>query len=157
MLDARNFEGWLHCDALDFRFFFAYALCMNEKDGKAKNRPKILSGQTFRVRTPIGTLFLTLNENEEHHPFELFLNTGKCGSDITADAEAIGRLCSILLRLPSPVSELERIQLIITHLGGISGSKDMHDGNVHIRSVPDAVAVALRQYLERKSVINHRS
>jgi ribonucleoside-diphosphate reductase alpha chain len=125
--------------------------------GSAKNRPKILSGQTIRVRTPIGTLFVTLNENEEQHPFELFLNTGKCGSDITADAEAIGRLCSILLRLPSPVSELERIQLIITHLAGISGSKDVHDGKVHIRSVPDAVAAALRQYLEKKSVISPRS
>src|SRR5262245_8716139 len=130
---------------------------MNQKDGIAKNRPKILTGQTIRVRTPIGTLFVTLNENEEHHPFELFLNTGKCGSDITADAEAIGRLCSILLRLPSPVSELERIQLIITHLAGISGSKDIHDGDVHIRSVPDAVAAALRQYLEKKSTLSPES
>jgi ribonucleoside-diphosphate reductase alpha chain len=130
---------------------------MDQKDGSAKNRPKILTGQTIRVRTPIGTLFVTLNENEEHHPFELFLNTGKSGSDITADAEAIGRLCSILLRLPSPVSELERIQLIITHLAGISGSKDVHDGKVHIRSVPDAVAAALRQYLEKKSAISPRS
>jgi ribonucleoside-diphosphate reductase alpha chain len=121
-----------------------------KRDGVGKNRPKILSGQTIRVRTPIGTLFVTLNENEEHHPFELFLNTGKTGSDLTADAEAIGRLCSILLRLPSPVSELERIQLIITHLAGISGSKDIHDGNIHIRSVPDALAAALRQYLEKK-------
>ncbi len=130
---------------------------MNQKDGIGKNRPNILSGQTIRVRTPIGTLFVTLNENEQHHPFELFLNTGKCGSDITADAEAIGRLCSILLRLPSPVSELERIQLIITHLAGISGSKDIHDGEIHIRSVPDAVAAALRQYLEKKSAVSSRS
>ena len=142
---------------LDFRFFFAYAYCMNQQDGTGKNRPKILSGQTIRVRTPIGTLFVTLNENEEHHPFELFLNTGKCGSDITADAEAIGRLCSILLRLPSPVSELERIQLIITHLAGISGSKNVHDGKIYIRSVPDAVAAALRQYLEKKSAISSHS
>jgi ribonucleoside-diphosphate reductase alpha chain len=130
---------------------------MNQGDGISKNRPKILTGQTIRVRTPIGTLFVTLNENEEHHPFELFLNTGKCGSDITADAEAIGRLCSILLRLPSPVSELERIQLIITHLAGISGSKDVHDDNIQIRSVPDAVAAALRKYLEKKSEISPRS
>jgi ribonucleoside-diphosphate reductase alpha chain len=129
---------------------------MNQ-DGSGKNRPKILSGQTIRVRTPIGTLFVTLNDNEEHHPFELFLKAGKCGSDITADAEAIGRLCSILLRLPSPVSELERIQLIITHLAGISGSKNIHDGNIHIRSVPDAVAAALRQYLEKKANNNPRS
>ncbi|HEY7161558.1 MAG TPA: hypothetical protein VH815_09880 [Acidobacteriota bacterium] len=130
---------------------------MNQRDGNNRNRPKILTGQTIRVRTPIGTLFVTLNENEEHHPFELFLNTGKCGSDITADAEAIGRLCSILLRLPSPVSELERIQLIITHLDGISGSKDVHDGNIQIRSVPDAVAAALRKYLDKKSAIIPRS
>lgn len=130
---------------------------MDPEDQISKKRPRILSGQTIRVRAPIGTIFVTLNENEEHHPFELFLNAGKCGSDITADAEAIGRLCSILLRLPSPVTALERINLIITHLTGISGSKDIHDGNIHIRSVPDAVALALRQYLEKKLDLNQNS
>jgi ribonucleoside-diphosphate reductase alpha chain len=136
---------------LDFRFFFAYAYNMAEaKDLIELNRPRILSGQTIRVRSPFGTIFVTLNETEECRPFELFLNAGKCGSDITADAEAIGRLCSVLLRIPSPIPELKRIEIIIRHLSGIAGSKDVANGEEKIRSIPDAIAAALKQYLERK-------
>ncbi len=130
---------------------------MDDHESGEKNRPKVLSGQTIRVRSPFGAIFVTLNENEECHPFELFLNAGKCGSDLTADAEAIGRLCSLLLRLPSPLPELERIEIIIGHLAGIGGSKDINDGNVRVRSIPDAVAAALRQYLEKKNGLNNHS
>lgn len=113
-------------------------------------RPEIMYGITIRVKSPHGTVFVTLNENENQVPFEIFLNTGKCGSDLSADGEAIGRLCSLLLRLPSPVPELERIELIIRHLLGICGSRDpgTKDG---IRSIPDAVANALSQYLSLRN------
>jgi ribonucleoside-diphosphate reductase alpha chain len=93
---------------------------------------------------------VTLNESEESCPFELFLNAGKSGSDITADAQAIGRLCSLLLRIPSPISQLKRIEIIIQHLSGISGSKNIEYGNESIRSIPDAIASALKQYLRTK-------
>lgn len=113
-------------------------------------RPEITYGVTIRVRSPHGTVFVTLNENEEQVPFELFLNTGKCGSDLSADGEAIGRLCSLLLRLPSPVPEFERIELIIRHLLGIGGSRDPACTS-GVRSIPDALASALSQYMAMKS------
>jgi ribonucleoside-diphosphate reductase alpha chain len=110
-------------------------------------RPEVLSGRTIRVKSPFGTVYVTLNENGEGSPFELFVNTGKCGSDVAADAEAIGRLCSLLLSLPSSIPELQRIQSIIENLTGIGGSKNIASGERPIRSVPDALAFALSQYL----------
>ena len=106
-------------------------------------RPEILPGRTIRVRSPFGTVYVTLNE-KNGSPSEIFLNTGKCGSDLAAHAEAIGRLCSLLLCLPSPVSEVQRIQSIIDSLKGIGGSKNGDTA----RSIPDAIAFALSQYLK---------
>jgi ribonucleoside-diphosphate reductase alpha chain len=99
-------------------------------------------------------VFVTLNEDETRSPFELFLNVGKCGSDLTADAEAIGRLCSLLLRLPSPVSNTEKLQSIVRHLSGIGGSR--HQNGSHL-SVPDAVAKALRMYLAARKQTSSQS
>jgi len=113
-------------------------------------RPEILPGRTFRVRSPVGTVHVTLNENGNSSPFEMFLNTAKNGSDLSADAEAIGRLCSLLLRIASPVPELRRIELMIEILSGIRGNSDSGSGENRIRSMPDAVAFALTQYLESK-------
>ena len=114
---------------------------------RVKRRPEVLDGRTIRVRSPFGTVYVTLNENGAGSPSELFVNTGKCGSDIAADAEAIGRLCSLLLYLPSTVSERERLQWVVDNLTGIGGSKNVVDGKRAIRSVPDALAFALSQYL----------
>jgi ribonucleoside-diphosphate reductase alpha chain len=108
----------------------------------ARHRPEILTGRTIRVRSPFGTVYVTLNE-KNGSPSEIFLNTGKCGSDLAAHAEAIGRLCSLLLCLPSPVSEVQRIQAIIENLKGIGGSKNAEN----VRSIPDAVAFALSQLI----------
>jgi ribonucleoside-diphosphate reductase alpha chain len=115
-----------------------------------EKRPEVLAGQTIRVESPLGTVFVTLNE-KECHPFELFLNIGKCGSDVSADAEAIGRLCSLLLRIPSPIPESVRIEWIIQNLEGIGGSKDIGFGKNRIRSLPDAVSIALQLYMQLRN------
>lgn len=119
-----------------------------QNDNATKMRPEILTGQTIKVRSPFGTVFVTINENGANRPFELFLNVGKCGSDVAADAEAIGRLCSLLLRLPSPIPEEKRIELIVNSLIGIGGNGDVLSGVKRIRSLPDAVACALNLYRE---------
>ena len=114
---------------------------------RVKHRPEVLDGRTIRVKSPFGTVYVTLNENSEGAPLELFVNTGKCGSDLAADAEAIGRLCSLLLCLPSTVSQRERLQWVVENLTGIGGSKNVIEGKRAIRSIPDALAFALSQYL----------
>ena len=60
------------------------------------------------METPIGTAFITVNETAEGEPFEVFVQVGKGGSDTMAVAEALGRLISLTLRLPSPMSPQRR-------------------------------------------------
>src|SRR5215510_15124627 len=46
-----------------------------------KPRPHSLQGSTYRMETPIGTAFITVNETPEGDPFEVFVQVGKGGSD----------------------------------------------------------------------------
>src|SRR6185503_13114134 len=70
---------------------------------KVRPRPYKRRGYTVSKTTPSGTAHITMNEDEEGHPFEVFLEIGKAGSDIKAMAEAMGRLMSLILRMASPV------------------------------------------------------
>ena len=115
-----------------------------------ETRPETLNGCTIRVQSPYGKVYVTLNETRDGVPVELFLNIGKCGSDVAADAEAIGRLCSLLLRLPSPVASRQRIEWIQKNLDGIGGSRNVDSGTKRIRSLAEAVSLALSCYLERR-------
>ncbi len=123
----------------------------SEGGGLLRERPERLEGPTYRIPTPFGTAFITITE---HHgePFEVFGRLGKAGSDAEADAEAIGRLCSILLRLRGPGSGLERLQLIVDQLEGIGGSRWLGYGPERVRSIPDAFALALKKYLQDRGV-----
>src|SRR5882724_4093455 len=73
-----------------------------------KPRPHSLTGATYRMETPIGTAFITVNDNGGGEPFEVFVQVGKAGSDTMAVAEALGRLVSLVLRLPSPLTPTRR-------------------------------------------------
>ena len=115
-----------------------------------KPRPRWLPGRTYRVPTPLGTAFITINENGGGQPFEVFMNVGKAGSDTAAVAEALGRLISLVLRLPSPMSAMTRLRQVIDQLSGIGGGRPMGFGAQRVRSLPDGVAQALADYLSDK-------
>ncbi len=115
-------------------------------------RPQKLTGVTYRIATPVGTAFITLNENGEGQPFEVFLNVGKAGSDIAAVAEAIGRLISLLLRLPSPVPPAERLRQVVDQLHGIGGGRALGFGPERVRSLPDGIARVLAEYLAERGL-----
>jgi len=101
-------------------------------------RGQILLGSTYRIASPLGTCFITVNGDP---PIEIFINIGKAGSDVHAMAEALGRITSIGLQ--AGVDPME----VIHQFEGIGG-RPVDDGE--IRSVPDAVAEALKLYLEEK-------
>ncbi|MCS7172146.1 MAG: adenosylcobalamin-dependent ribonucleoside-diphosphate reductase [Armatimonadetes bacterium] len=122
-----------------------------EGEGLLRERPERLEGPTYRIPTPFGTAFVTITEHAGE-PFEVFGRLGKAGSDAEADAEAIGRLCSILLRLRGPGSGLQRLQLIVDQLEGIGGSRWLGYGAERVRSIPDAFALALKKYLQDRGV-----
>lgn len=115
---------------------------------KKKPRPRQLKGYTYKVDTPLGKAFVTVNENGEDQPFEVFINTAKAGSDTAAVSEAIGRLSSYVLRLASPVPPRDRLKEIIRQLSGIGGGRSLGFGPNRVRSLPDGVAQALEEYLQ---------
>ncbi len=111
-----------------------------------KPRPRSLKGKTYRTETPIGTAYVTVNETEAGEAFEVFVQVGKAGSDTMAVAEALGRLISLILRLPSPLSAQRRLEEIISQLGRIGGGQPMGFGAAKILSLPDAVARILAEH-----------
>ncbi|GIW70000.1 MAG: ribonucleotide-diphosphate reductase subunit alpha [Patescibacteria group bacterium] len=100
-----------------------------------------LNGATYKVKTPQGNAFITINKDETGRPLEVFLNVGKAGSDVAALAEGLGRLLSGWLRMPN--FSFEVVREIIVQLAGIGGSKSIGFGKDRVSSLPDAVAKVL--------------
>jgi ribonucleoside-diphosphate reductase alpha chain len=112
-------------------------------------RPAVMMGMTYRVRTPYGNLFVTINEDEQG-PFEVFAQLGKSGGFFGGQTEAICRMVSVALR-----SGIE-IQEVIDQLKGIRGPEVSFDGGEMIFSLPDAIAKILERHLKngRKFLTN---
>jgi ribonucleoside-diphosphate reductase alpha chain len=113
-------------------------------------RPAVLHGFTVEKKTPIGNTFVTINQDENGNPFEVFMTMGKSGSDIAAMAEALGRVISLVLRMQSPVEHRERMRQIVAQLIGIGGQRSVGFGENRVRSLPDAVAKTLAEVYEFK-------
>src|SRR5262249_38592368 len=112
-----------------------------------KPRPHSLAGTTYRMETPIGTAFITVNNNSDGDPFEVFVQVGKAGSDTMAVAEALGRLVSLILRMPSPLSARRRLEEAINQLSRIGGGQPTRVGGAKILSLPDALARTLAEHI----------
>jgi ribonucleoside-diphosphate reductase alpha chain len=111
-----------------------------------KPRPQVLGGKTYKTATPFGNAYISINEDDEGNVFEVFINVGKAGSDITADAVAIGRLISLAFRIPTPFSSDRIAQNVVEQLNGIGGSSSTGFGMQRVRSLADAVARVLRDH-----------
>ncbi|HEX5504535.1 MAG TPA: LAGLIDADG family homing endonuclease [Thermomicrobiales bacterium] len=110
-------------------------------------RPPVLHGYTRNIKAPEGTVNITVN-SDEAGPLEVFINVGRGGSDVSALAEALGRLVSLALRIPSPMPQDERLREMASQLRGIGGSRSIGFGPEQVRSLPDAVGKALDEHLE---------
>ncbi|MEM0322252.1 MAG: ribonucleoside-diphosphate reductase, adenosylcobalamin-dependent, partial [Thermoprotei archaeon] len=99
-------------------------------------RPRTLKGQTIKFRLPQGSIYITVNSDEQGVK-EVFVNLGKSGSDEKSYSEAIGRLISRYLQHGGDVKD------VIKSLKGIHGRTSTWDQGVQLLSVPDAVAKAL--------------
>ena len=116
---------------------------------KARTRSSCLSGITYRKSTPIGTAYITVNSDGvgSNDPFEVFVNVGKVGSDVAADAEGLGRLISLILRMPSPLTPKQRTEAVVAQLAGIGSGRPMGFGKNRVMSLPDAVAKVLQEHI----------
>jgi ribonucleoside-diphosphate reductase alpha chain len=112
-----------------------------------RSRPELLRGTTRRVETPLGTLYVTITEDDRGQPFEIFMSLGKAGGALMADVEAMGRLISLALRSGIPMKELHR------QLRGISSDRVIGLGPSKIMSVPDAVGIAIEKWMQEKAGI----
>lgn len=110
-------------------------------------RPARLHGATYRKETPLGTAYITVNSDEHNEPFEVFLNVGKAGTEVMAVSEAMGRLISLILRMPGALPPSERLRWVIDELAGIGGGRPLGFGANRVRSLPDGIAQVLAEHL----------
>lgn len=113
-------------------------------------RPVMVEGVTYQTETPVGKTFITINHNDKKEPFEVFITIGKVGSDVSAMADALGRMISLNLRINGVLSPRERVRQIIAQLVGIGGAKSVGFGENRVRSLPDAVAKVLSTHFSFK-------
>lgn len=116
-------------------------------DRQYKRRPQVLHGATYRMNTPLGMAYITINDLDDV-PSEIFLIVGKAGSDVFAMAEALGRVCSLFLRYGDHGN---KAALLIKHLKGIGGSGAIGFGTNRVESIADAVAKALETHVQQKA------
>ena len=107
----------------------------------ARNRPQITTGRTRRMRTGDGTLYITVNE-DENGLCEVFTAIGKAGGTVAAQTEAISRLISLALRSGIDPNS------VINQLKGISGPNPTWEDGQLILSTPDAIGRALETFLD---------
>ncbi len=109
-----------------------------------RSRPDMLRGTTRRIETPLGTLYVTVTEDDRGQPFEIFMSLGKAGGAVMADVEAMGRLISLALRSGIPLKEIHR------QIRGISSDRAIGLGPNKVLSVPDAVGIAIEKWMQDK-------
>ncbi len=114
------------------------------KDDKViKPRPVKVEGATYEIETPLGKAFITVNHDADGNPFEVFVTIGKAGSEVSAMAEALGRLISTTLRFGNHLPAIERAREIIDQLEGIGGPRSVGFGPNRVRSLPDGISRAI--------------
>ena len=112
-------------------------------------RPTQTAGVTRRIRTGEGTLYITINE-DENGLCEVFTTIGKAGGNAAAQSEAISRLISLSLR-----SGLDP-HAIVRQLKGISGPNPTWEDGRLILSTPDAIGKALDAYIKEREEMNQK-
>ena len=110
-----------------------------------RKRPDVIKGTTRLMKTGCGNIYVTINEDEEGHLFELFTSMGKAGGCAASQSEAIGRLVSLAFR-----SNIEPDEVIKQLKGIMCHSPTWHEGG-RILSCSDGIANALERYRTKGS------
>ncbi len=107
-------------------------------------RPQVVTGTTTKITTGCGNLYITINEDEDGSPFEVFMQMGKAGGCAASQLEAIGRLVSLALR-----SDID-LKSIIDQLRGIRCPSPSWSKDGRIFSCADAIARVIELRLGKK-------
>ena len=110
-------------------------------------RPQLLSGETQRMDTGCGKLFVIMND-DEFGPREVFANMGKAGGCASSNTEALGRLISLALKKGASAGD------VVEQLKGIRCHVPYGFGPNAILSCADAMGKALeRRYVTGGSAL----
>lgn len=107
-----------------------------------RKRPLVMEGKTYRVKTGYGKLYVTVNDDEDGIPFEVFATIGKSGGFFQEQSEGICRLISLSLRTGIKVEE------VIDNLKGIRGPMPVMTDKGTILSLPDAIGQILEEHVQ---------
>lgn len=108
-------------------------------------RSEVIHGATRKMTTGCGSLYVTINEDEDGL-FEVFATMGKSGGCAASQTEAVSRLISLSLR-----SGIEREQ-IIKQIKGVRCPNQAWERGGRVYSCADAIAKAIERYT---GVISH--
>jgi len=108
---------------------------------RPRPRPPVTEGRTIEINVGCGTLYVTINEDDQGIA-EVFVRLGKAGGCAAAQTEAIGRLISIALRSYIDPEE------VVRQLKGIRCPHVGFNKGVMTTSCADAVAKVLESYLK---------
>ena len=106
-------------------------------------RPKTIAGITTKAKAGCGSLFITINKDEEGL-FEIFTNLGKAGG-CPSQSEATARVLSVALRCGMDPKTLVEQLKGIRCLSTIAHRKE--DKDIDVLSCPDAIARAIEGVL----------
>ena len=104
-------------------------------------RPEVLTGFTKKFKTGTGTLYVTVNVDENGRPIEVFTNAS--GSVAPAELEAIARLVSIALQYGIPLDEI--VDQLVQPVDPVS-YKFSPEG---LRSNAHGIALALKEAVSK--------
>ncbi len=111
-------------------------------------RPDVGLGVTFSEKSPLGMVHATIRHDATSGDArDVFILSSR--GDVAADAEAIGRLISIILRWPngSKISAQTRLEIVRDQLLDILGRNQIGIGPKASRSLPDTIAKIIDRYL----------
>lgn len=128
------------------------ATTQHSENVKIKDRPKFVRGITTKSDSPWGSVYVTLNFDNNDKCFEVFVTAGKSGSENKAVTEALSRVISLALRAGISLDE------IIRTISNISGSEiwvyeAADKTEVYVKSIPDAIAKMLHDLKEYKNTL----
>lgn len=111
---------------------------------KKAERPEMLPSHAPRIQTGYGKMYVQIGEHPDTgRPFELFATIGNSGGFTNSFTEALAKTISTALRAGVDPEE------IASELRGIRSPKVAWHNGEKVKSIPDAIGLALEQYIEK--------